>query len=123
MKTTHYIADKRATDRDTWIEEYRAIHSDLKALENAYGETCLKTPKDTLRFCYESIGEARTKTVIASLISYHGWDGRISNTAKRWAATIEDAYDEAAANSISLYTNRIHMAHLDQLACECAKPL
>ena len=121
MKTIEYIYDKRTTDRDAWIEEYRSIHGDLKLLEEAYGETCTQKPSDTIKLCYDRIGEARTKTVIASLISYHGWDGRISAHAKRWATTIADAFDTPAAERISFYTNRIHMAHLDQLACELAK--
>ena len=121
MKTVAYLEKLRTLQRGHLILETQALRKGLLQLEDAYGETCCKRPADTISLCFDRIGPELTKTIIATLVNYHGWDGRISNTAKRWAGTVEEAFDEQAALQLSIYTNRIHMAHLDQLACELAK--
>ena len=121
MKTMDYINALIEWNVDDYRHEYREMKEAVKTLESIYGSTIGKTPKDTIQECFQELGREKTEVTIASLISYHGWDGRISSRAKEWAASIPMAYDEKAAEKLSIYTNRIHMCHLDQLARECAK--
>lgn len=116
MKTLDYIERLVKAKREEWIEEYRSNKEALKTIETIYGDTCTGKPEDTIQACYDRIGKAKTDDIIASLVNFSAWDGRISRAAKEWAAQVPGAYDEAAAARAQLYTNRIHMAHLDQLA-------
>lgn len=117
MKNIKYIDSLVAANRNEWISEYRRANQALKDIENIYGETvCEGKPADTIERCYKEIGKALTDDIIASLVNYHGWDGRISNSTKKWAADVPGAYDEEACERVHIYTNRIHMCHLDQLA-------
>lgn len=121
MKTMDYINALIESNVDEYLREYREMREAVKTLESIYGNTIEKTPKDTLTECVAEMGLDKTKVTIASLISYHGWDGRISSRAKEWAAAVPMAYDEKAAERLNIYTNRIHMSHLNQLARECAR--
>ena len=116
MKTLDYIERLVTVKRDEWIEEYRSNQEALKVIETIYGETCTGKPEDTITAFYDRIGKAKTDALIASLVNYSAWDGRISRTAKEWAMQVPGAFDEAAAARARIYTNRIHMSHLDQLA-------
>lgn len=121
MKTIDYIERLIATNRDEWIAEYRKTHDALKQIESIYGDTCTGKPSDTITKCYQMVGKAQTDAIIATLVTANAWDGRISRAAIEWAANIPEAYDEKAAMRANIYTNRIHMAHLDQLARTIAK--
>lgn len=116
MKTIKYIDSLVSANRDEWISEYRRANKALKDIETIYGNTVTGNPKTTIEECYKEVGKALTDDIIASLINYHGWDGRISQSAKRWATEVPGAYDEEACTRVNIYTNRIHMSHLDQLA-------
>ena len=123
MKTMDYINTLIERNVDEYRAEYKEMKDAVKTLENAYA-MCLgqnRTPKETIMECITEMGWTKTKTAIASLVNYHGWDGRIGRTAKEWAVAVPMAYDEKAAEKLNIYTNRIHMSHLDQLARECAK--
>ena len=123
MKTMDYINALIESNVDEYRREYRKMKDAVQVLESIYGNDIGigKTPKETILECIADMGREKTEVTIASLISYHGWDGRISSRAKEWAASIQMAYDEKAAEKLNIYTNRIHMSHLDQLARECAK--
>ena len=116
MKTTKYIDSLVSANREEWISEYRRANAALKTIEEIYGNTCTGNPKETIKECYNKVGKALTDDIIASLINYHGWDGRIGRAAQDWAVKVPGAYDEAACARAHIYTNRIHMSHLDQLA-------
>lgn len=123
MKTMDYINALIESNVEEYRREYRKMKDAVQVLESIYGNDIGigKTPKETILECIADMGREKTEVTIASLISYHGWDGRISSRAKEWAASIPMAYDEKAAEKLNIYTNRIHMSHLDQLARECAK--
>lgn len=118
MKTTEYINQLVETDRDAWIAEYRAVQAVLRALEYIYGETVTQSPKATVDAFTGAVGVDMAKAIIASLVNRSAWDGRISRKASEWAKTVAGAYDEKACERLGLYSNRIHMAHLDQIALE-----
>lgn len=121
MKTVGYMIIMQTTNRDGWFAEYRKTREVLKEIEAIYGDTCTGNPSDTIRKCYEKVGKAWTDAIIATLVTSNAWDGRISRAAIKWAARIEDAYDEEAAARMHIHTGRIHMAHLDQIARTIAK--
>lgn len=93
-----------------------AMRENVKTLENVYGETITSTPAETVARFVKAVGYTAAVETIATLINRHAWDGRICNSVKAWAVTVEGAYDEEAAERMWIFTNRIHMAHLDQLA-------
>lgn len=69
----------------------------------------------------EAVGYEAAVEIIASLVNRSAWDGRISRRSAEWANAQENSWDEEACSSLSLYTNRIHMAHLDQIAAAMMK--
>ena len=101
---------------------YRALRDDLRlaleALENQYSEDLRagNTPSNTIHAYLMMVGADMARSVIATLVNQSAWDGRISDRNAAWAAGIENAWDADSANRMSIYTNRIHMAHLDQMA-------
>ena len=116
MKTIETITALIAENREAWFTLRNTIRADVKALETIYGETRESTPADTIKKLVDAVGYEAAVVAVASLVNRHAWDGRISRRAATWAASIENALDEAAAEKASVYTSRIHMAHLNQLA-------
>ena len=123
MKTMDYINAQIEWFREDYFAERREMNDALETLEAVYGTHIQqqRTPKETILECIQELGKEKTEIIIATLVNYHGWDGRISRRAKEWAAAVPMAYDEKAAGKLGLYTCRIHMSHLDQLAREMAK--
>ena len=64
----------------------------------------------------EAVGYEAAVEIVASLVNRSAWDGRISRRCAEWANTQENAWDEEARSRLSIYTDRIHMVHLDQIA-------
>ena len=101
------------------ISAKNKMASDKQVLINAYENSLVNggAMNDAIRECIQAIGQDATRTIIAELVNISAWDGRISNKAKAWAATVETAADCAELEAISFYgTDRIHKAHLDQIA-------
>ena len=109
--------------REKRWEEYwaivNALRKDVDNLEKSYVAHITGTPAETIAEFCETVGKERAVEIIATLVNRHGWDGRISRANKAWAA--EHGYDEEAAQKMNIYTNKIHMAHLDQLATAMRK--
>ena len=109
-------------ETDEQRREYRAIRDTLQnavaALEEQYSEDRAenRTPPHTVKSYIEKYGRETAETVIATLVNRSAWDGRISERNAKWAAACETAWDSDSAYRMSIYTNKIHMAHLDQLA-------
>lgn len=121
MKTQSYIESLCASDRAAWISEYNAFKAAIKTLESIYGETVLGKPSDTVDRFIAAVGIDMAKAVVGTLVNRSAWDGRISKRAADWAAAIPDIFDEDTATCHYFSTNRIHMAHLDQIACVMMK--
>ena len=116
MKTIETITALIAENREAWFSMRNEIRASVQTLETVYGETIESKPADTIKKYVDAVGYEAATVAVASLVNRHAWDGRISRRAAAWAASIENALDEAAAEKADVYTNRIHMAHLDQLA-------
>ena len=95
-------------------DELRAEVSELKTV---YRETREGTPAETAAAFVAAVGYNRAAATLATLANRHGWDGRISRAVVGWAATIENAWNEDAAQHFGVYVDDvIHLAHFDQLA-------
>lgn len=73
-----------------------------------------KTPEHTVKNFVKYVGEDGARFVIASLVNFCAWDGRISPNVAEWAKNTE-SLDAEAAEAAHLYT-KMHMAHLNQVA-------
>ena len=116
MKSIEYVNRMRAEHPAEWIKEKRQIVHALEVLHMAYEETVTGTPAETLKTVISQVGYDAAAAIIATLVNREAWDGRISRRVVQWAQTVPGAFDATAATEIHIYTNQIHMAHLDQLA-------
>lgn len=123
MKNVNTIHEQVTTNRESWFTYLRALKSNLATLENLYAAQYDEksplyhsTPAQTVAAFVESAGYESAVEIIASLVNRSTWDGRISHSVAEWANTQENSWDEEAAGRLSIYSNRIHMAHLNQLA-------
>lgn len=119
MKT---INDAKRIITEQGIDAYRAhiktIRSDLDTLRGLYADSISanETPAQTVAAYVAAVGFDRAAVILASLVNRYAWDGRISETAKEWAETVSDAYDENAGVELYISADTIHCCHLDQLA-------
>ena len=115
MKT---YSEYLALDRETRFPLRDEIRADVKTLETIYGESVSagQPPRETVRILIEKIGFSRASAAVGTLVNHYAWDGRIGRKNAAWAAGLENAWDEETASHMGVYTNRIHMAHLDQIA-------
>ena len=122
MKTIETITEMCMAGR---AADYRAEREKLletvSTLEAIYADTIELTPADTVARFKEAVGEELARATVATLINRSAWDGRISQRSKTWAEGVTEAWDEQAAVRMGVYTNRVHMAHLDQIAREMTK--
>lgn len=94
----------------------------IEALESlvALDVSAGRSPSDTVKAFCDGEGHGTAAYCIAAMVRRASWDGRISRYAKDWAASIELPEDWARRVD-EIYSNRIHMAHLSQLAEAMAK--
>lgn len=115
----------RTHDREIVNETRDAYRTALSALETAYRETVDGTPIQTIKAAVSALSaslcireDAAAEiifAVLASLVCWCSWDGRISARSAKWAANVPGCCDEQTAGIFGLYSN-IHRAHLNQLA-------
>lgn len=112
------------------VKDWKEYHNDIETrkndvaiLELIQSEDCSKgrSPGDTVASFVESVGYEKAAATIATLINRSSWDGRISGKNADWAKTIDNALDQEAAVALGIYTNAIHMTHLDQIADKMRK--
>ena len=128
MKNVNTIHEQVTTNREQWFQYRRTLESNLSTLEALYAaqydvESPLyhSTPAQTVAAFVESVGYEAAVEIVASLVNRSAWDGRISRRCAEWANTQENSWDEEACSRLSIYTNRIHTAHLDQIAAAMMK--
>lgn len=128
MKNVNTIHEQVTANREQWFQYRRTMEANLATLETLYAaqydeESPLyhSTPAQTVAAYVEAVGYEAAVEIIASLVNRSAWDGRISRRSAEWANAQENSWDEEACSSLSLYTNRIHMAHLDQIAAAMMK--
>lgn len=123
MKTLETIHEWVAANREEYFQHLRILEANLHTLGNLYAaqwdaESPLYhcTPLETVAAYVEAVGYEPAVEVIASLVNRSAWDGRISRRSAQWASSQENAWDEDASCRLGIYCNRIHTAHLDQIA-------
>lgn len=128
MKNVNTIHEQVTANREQWFQYRRTMEANLATLETLYAAQYDKesplyhsTPAQTVAAYVEAVGYEAAVEIIASLVNRNAWDGRISRRSAEWANAQENSWDEEACSSLSLYTNRIHMAHLDQIAAAMMK--
>lgn len=124
MRTNDFIMTMIQTEGAASYREYaKTLREAVATLEQIHAEhyTTNDTPAQTVEKYVAAVGYDLAAAVVASMVNRAAWDGRISNQAKTWAATIKEGHDEESANRLCLYSNKIHMVHLDQIACAFAK--
>lgn len=128
MKNVNTIKEQVTANREQWFKYRRTLESNLSTLEALYAaqydaESPLyhSTPAQTVAAFVESVGYEAAVEIVASLVNRSAWDGRISRRCAEWANAQENSWDEEACSRLSIYTNRIHMAHLDQIAAAMMK--
>lgn len=109
-------------DKITGINSYkrrglsRALRDALADFERVYRLTIEETPRLCAEALIDIAGEIPARAIVATLVNRSAWDGRISKAAAEWARGVDEALDEAASIDMWIYSNDIHMAHLDQIA-------
>lgn len=122
MKNVNTIHEQVTTNREAWFAYRRTLEASRDTLESLYAaqydETSplyRSTPAQTVAAFVDAVGYETAVEIIASLVNRSAWDGRISRRAADWASSQENSWDEEACTRLSLYSNRIHCAHLDQI--------
>ena len=121
MKTMNDLEAVIARSLDEYRETCKNLRDAIKTLETIYADTCTMTPADTVEPFVAAVGWDAAASVIATLVNSNSWDGRISRRAAHWAEEQPGCWSSDCAERMWLYTNRIHMAHLDQIAREMIK--
>ena len=128
MKNVNTIHEQVTANREQWFQYRRTLEANLSTLETIYAaqydaESPLyhSTPAQTVAAFVESVGYEAAVEIVASLVNHSAWDGRISSRCAEWANAQENSWDEEACSRLSIYTNRIHTAHLDQIAAAMMK--
>lgn len=116
MKNVNTIHDQIAANREQWFQYIHKIKTNLATLETLYAAQIDNTPAQTVAAYVQEVGYDAAVEVIASLVNRSAWDGRISHRSAEWANAQENSWNEEACSRLSIYTNRIHMVHLNQIA-------
>lgn len=123
MKNVNTITEQVTANREQWFKYRHTLEANLSTLEALYAaqydaESPLyhSTPAQTVAAFVESVGYEAAVEIVASLVNRSAWDGRISRRCAEWANAQENSWDEEACSRLSLYSDRIHKAHLDQIA-------
>ena len=97
-----------------YYKEFRAI---IEGLETAHNDTISSSnnPHETARRFIRSVGADTAAQCVAAMVRRLSWDGRISRTAKAWAESVSLS-DEWSRRIDEAYSDRIHAAHLSQIA-------
>lgn len=96
------------------IKEFRAT---IEALEAAHAETRdnSNNPHETARRFIRAVGADTAAQCVAAMVRRLHWDGRISHTARQWGDGVSLS-EEWERRIDDAYTDRIHAAHLSQIA-------
>ncbi len=116
MKNVNTIHEQVTANREQWFQYIHKIKTHLATLETLYAAQIDNTPAQTVAAYVQEVGYDAAVEVIASLVNQSAWDGRISRRSAVWAKSQGNAWDEEAANHLGIYSSRIHMAHLNQIA-------
>lgn len=113
----HTLTAMTCADLDSVDRSYiRNMKTAVEVLTAEYMATRDATPAETVAVFVRRVGYDVAVATLATLVNRYAWDGRISRRCSEWAARIPSAFDADAAVQLFIYSDRIHRAHLDQLA-------
>lgn len=122
MTKSELIARCTVNGETNWNEYRQTVHTyraavdtleSIVAADRAEG----RTPAQTVAAFVDAVGYEVAQIAIASAVNACGdWDERVSKKARRWAAEMPEALDQDTAIETRTYSDRIHRAHIDQLA-------
>nr|DAK83855.1 MAG TPA: Protein of unknown function (DUF3849) [Caudoviricetes sp.] len=112
-----------ATEITARREQIKTTRANIKTVVNIYRETIEQTPAETVAAIVERLGYDTAREAIAEIVNTVGeWDGRVSRSAREWAANVETAATPEDLEAKSIYQpSEIHPAHIDQLAQAMSK--
>lgn len=109
---------KKYIKSETELLDKREIRELRNGLVDFYEETYDKTPKDTVELLVDCYGIDAAKYIIAVMVNADGrFDRRISDRVFDWAESIAPDEETLRKNGI-YYVDKIHPAHMNQLAEE-----
>ena len=110
------------TIRETSILAYQMLCEQLKTMIETLEKIVRQdisdgdSPEHSAEIFIKTVGKHRAEIVLASLVNRVSWDGRLSGENVQWARSCMESFDEDAMSLMHLYSDKIHCAHLDQLA-------
>ena len=108
---------------ETELPDKKEIRELRESLADFYEDTRDQggTPKDTVDLLIDAYGIEAAKYIVAVLVNAKGrFDRRISDRVFDWAESIAPDEETLRKNEI-YYTDRIHPAHMNQIAEEIIK--
>lgn len=103
------------------LKEHRTIISYLEEAHSTARENS-NNPHETARLFIQAAGAETASQCLAAMIRQASWDGRISQKAKDWAASVELS-PEWEKRVQDTYCDAIHKTHLSQIAEAMPKEL
>lgn len=93
-----------------------------ETLVNIYREDSAegRLPSETVNRFIEAVGKSNARNCLDMIVRHISWDGRISRYAKEWAYHI-DPPESWTKRADYFSTDKIHPAHINQLAEAAAK--
>lgn len=116
MRTAETLRQIMLTDRAVYRSFRSACADQLQALHRAHKMTQDSGPKATAEVLAHEIGRSEANALLASLVNYAAHDGRYDPSVREWSEGLDSANDAEAADMLGLYTDKIHPAHLNQIA-------
>lgn len=122
MNKSELIARCTVNGETNWNEYRQTVHTYSAAIDTlesivAADRADGRTPAQTVAAFVDAVSYDVANIVIASAVNACGeWDKRVSSKARKWAAEMPNAYDRESAIDMRIYSDRIHRAHIDQLA-------
>ena len=116
------IARYTVNGETNWTEYRNAVHTYRAAIDTLEQITSAhiadrKTPAETVSEWVSAVGYDVATVALSSWINSVGdWDARVSLSNRTWAVRVTESFDGSSAIDLCIYSDRIHRAHLDQLA-------
>ena len=104
-----------ATERLEKVAQRKTTRTNHATLTDAHQNS--NTPSETVEKLVKAIGYAAACETVAEQVNAVGdWDARISRESRQWAASVVTAANADELADMSIYSGKIHSAHVDQIA-------
>lgn len=108
--------EQEQTQEQEQAIDVKQIKAAVRYIEAAYSERRAESPSETVTECAAHIGKHLFTAALATLVNRYAWDGRIDRRVAQWAENVSGALDEQEAVRRGIYSGKIHIAHLNQIA-------